>query len=80
MELECKGQKQGRGFIILPLSVIRDGWLEEYNDKSGGKGYIREERKKQKQTKKKDQLRLQALSCRATGITEWHIYHKMVRK
>lgn len=79
MELECKGQKKGRGFIILPLSVIRDGWLEENNDKSGKKGYIREERKN-KNKKKQDQLRLQALSCRATGITEWHIYHKMVRK
>lgn len=45
MELECKGQKKGRGFIILPLSVIRDGWLEANNDKSGKKGYIREERK-----------------------------------
>lgn len=79
MELECKGQKKGRGFIILPLSVIRDGWLEANNDKSGKKRIYQRGKKKQKQ-KKLDQLRLQALSCRATGITEWHIYHKMVRK
>lgn len=51
MELECKGQKKGRGFIILPLSVIRDGWLEENNDKSGRKGYIREERKNKNKKK-----------------------------
>lgn len=78
MELECKEQKKGRGFIILPLSVIRDGWLEENNDKSGKKDIS--ERKEKTKTKKQEQLRLQALSCRATGITEWHIYHKMVRK
>lgn len=50
MELECKEQKKGRGFIILPLSVIRDGWLEENNDKSGKKDIS--ERKEKTKTKK----------------------------
>lgn len=35
----ARGKEEGKGFIFLPLSVARDTWLEENNDKYGKRVY-----------------------------------------